>query len=48
MAKQTDEQKRRVELIDELLKDYKGPESCWGQSGPFARPLRVEGGKRRA
>jgi len=37
MAKQTDEQKRRDELIDELLKDYKGPESFWGQSGLFAQ-----------
>jgi hypothetical protein len=37
MAKQTDEQKRRDELIDELLKDYQGPESFWGQSGLFAQ-----------
>lgn len=33
MAKQTEEQKRRNVLIDELLKDYQGPESFWGQSG---------------
>jgi len=30
MADRTQEQ-----LIDELLKDYKGPESFWGESGIF-------------
>lgn len=37
MAKKTDEQKQQDRLIDELLKDYKGPESFWGQSGFFAQ-----------
>ena len=37
MAKKTDEQKRRDALIDELLKDYRGPESFWGESGLFAQ-----------
>jgi putative transposase len=32
MADRTQEQ-----LIDELLKDYKGPESFWGESGLFAQ-----------
>jgi len=32
MADKTQEQ-----LIDELLKDYKGPESFWGQTGIFAQ-----------
>jgi transposase-like protein len=32
MAEKTQEQ-----LIDELLKDYKGPESFWGETGIFAR-----------
>jgi hypothetical protein len=32
MADKTQEQ-----LIDELLKDYKGPESFWGESGLFAQ-----------
>ena len=32
MADRTQEQ-----LIDELLKDYKGPESFWGESGIFAQ-----------
>ena len=36
MAKQTPEEKRKQELIDELLKDYDGPESFWGESGLFA------------
>jgi hypothetical protein len=25
------------QLIDELLKDYKGPESFWGETGIFAQ-----------
>lgn len=37
MAKQTDGQKRRDQLIDELLKDYQGPESFWGESGLFSQ-----------
>jgi putative transposase len=32
MADKTQEQ-----LIDELLKDYKGPESFWGETGIFAQ-----------
>ena len=36
MAKQTPEEKRKQELIDELIKDYDGPESFWGESGLFA------------
>ena len=36
MAKQTPQEKRKHELIDELLKDYDGPESFWGESGIFA------------
>lgn len=36
MAKQRPEEKRKQELIDELLKDYDGPESFWGESGLFA------------
>ena len=32
MADRTHEQ-----LIDELLKDYKGPESFWGEFGLFAQ-----------
>ena len=36
MAKQTPEEKRKQELIDELIKDYDGPESFWGESGIFA------------
>ena len=36
MAKQTPQEKRKQELIDELLKDYDGPESFWGESGLFA------------
>lgn len=37
MTKQTEEQKRRDELIDELLKGYQGPDSFWGQSGLFTQ-----------
>ena len=37
MAKQTEEQKQRDRLITELLKDYKGPESFWGEAGLFAQ-----------
>jgi putative transposase len=36
MAKKTEQQKQQEQLIDELLKDYKGPESFWGQSGLYA------------
>ena len=36
MAKQSSQEKRKHELIDELLKDYDGPESFWGESGLFA------------
>ena len=36
MAKQTAEEKRRDELIGELLKEYDGPDSFWGESGLFA------------
>ena len=36
MAKQLFQEKRKHELIDELLKDYDGPESFWGESGLFA------------
>lgn len=36
MAKQTPEEKRRDELIDELPKGYNGPDSFWGESGLFA------------
>lgn len=36
MAKQTQQDKRKNELIDELLKDYDGPDSFWGNSGLFA------------
>lgn len=37
MAKQSPEDKRKQELIDELIKDYDGPESFWGESGLFAQ-----------
>jgi len=37
MAKQTQEEKRKQQLIDELLADYDGPESFWGDSGLFAQ-----------
>jgi len=37
MAKQSPQDKRKQELIDELLTDYDGPESCWGESGLFAQ-----------
>lgn len=36
MAKETPQEKRKRELLDELLKDYDGPESFWGESGIFA------------
>ena len=36
MAKQTQQEKQNEKLIDELLKDYDGPESFWGESGIFA------------
>ena len=37
MAKQTQQEKQNEKLIDELLKDYDGPESFWGESGIFAQ-----------
>lgn len=37
MAKKTQKQKQQHRLIDELLKDYDGPESFWGESGLFAQ-----------
>ena len=37
MAKQTQQEKQKEKLIDELLKDYDGPESFWGESGIFAQ-----------
>lgn len=37
MAKQSPEEKRKEELIDELLKDYDGPASFWGESGLFTQ-----------
>jgi transposase-like protein len=36
MVKQTPAEKRKQALIDELLQDYDGPESFWGESGLFA------------
>jgi hypothetical protein len=36
MTDTKEERKRQEQLIDELLKDYKGPESFWGQSGLYA------------
>jgi putative transposase len=36
MAKLSAQEKRKHELIDELLKDYDGPDSFWGESGLFA------------
>ena len=37
MAKQSPQDKRKQRLIDELLTDYDGPESFWGESGIFAQ-----------
>lgn len=37
MAKQTPEEKRKQELIDELIKDYNGPESFWGDQAYLPR-----------
>lgn len=37
MAKKTQQEKQNQKLIDELLKDYDGPESFWGESGLFAQ-----------
>ncbi len=37
MAKLTQKQKQKQRLIDELLKDYDGPESFWGESGVFSQ-----------
>lgn len=37
MAKKTQKEKQKEKLIDELLKDYDGPESFWGESGLFAQ-----------
>lgn len=31
------EERTQEQLIDELLKDYKGPQSFWGETGIFAR-----------
>jgi putative transposase len=36
MARQTLEEKRRDSLIDELIKDYDGPDSFWSETGLFA------------
>jgi len=35
MAKKTQERAKQEQLIDELIKDYKGPESFWGEAGIF-------------
>ena len=37
MAKQSSQDKRKQELIDELLTGYDGPSSFWGESGLFAQ-----------
>ena len=37
MARKTQQEKQKQKLIDELLKDYDGPESFWGESGLFAQ-----------
>ena len=37
MAKQVQKDKDKQNLIDELLKDYEGPESFWGESGLFSQ-----------
>jgi transposase-like protein len=37
MADTKEDRKRQEQLIDELFKDYKGPETFWGQSGFFAQ-----------
>jgi len=37
MAKQSPQDKRKQELIDELLTDYNGPELFWGESWLFAQ-----------
>ena len=37
MAKKTQQDKQKEKLIDELLADYDGPESFWGESGLFAQ-----------
>ena len=37
MARKTQKEKQKQKLIDELLKDYDGPESFWGESGIFAQ-----------
>jgi putative transposase len=37
MAKKTLEQKQQDQLVDELLKEYKGPETFWGETGIFAQ-----------
>jgi hypothetical protein len=31
------DRKTQEQLIDELLKDYSGPESFWGESGLYAQ-----------
>jgi transposase-like protein len=37
MAKKTQQERQKEKLIDELLKDYDGPKSFWGESGLFAQ-----------
>ena len=37
MAGKTQQEKQKQKLIDELLKDYDGPKSFWGESGLFAQ-----------
>ena len=37
MARKTRQEQQKQKLIDELLKDYDGPESFWGESGLFAQ-----------
>jgi transposase-like protein len=37
MTRKTQQNKQKHKLIDELIKDYDGPESFWGESGLFAQ-----------
>jgi transposase-like protein len=37
MADPKEERKRQEQLLDELLKEYNGPESFWGETGLFAQ-----------
>jgi len=37
MADTKQERKRQEQLIDELLKDYSGPEAFWGETGLFSQ-----------